>query len=643
MDVFEITGFQTGTSRAGVSFLEPADSYQDIEDGFIYRQVLQSRRGISTFCDRLSGNTRVMGIFEFILPDQTKQLLAFDKTQMYVFNTTTGNFDAVDFDTTSSMPNYTSFGISQNEDYISGVGYPDMNGKARFVFTSRGMSINDAGSAIFFYDPLDPVTMTPLVKDYTSTISNPEYKNPVGQTLFRATHIIYKNERINFIVPEYSPAPVVQPQGVLFSGIRDASGNGDKFNTAGSGQIILSTFETIKAVAVLGQFLLLNLSGSTWTLEITRDAFNPWYPRRLPSVIGTDASFSSAQWNAIEFSMGKAGVIATDGRRSDRTDNKIPYFTKDEVDQELFEQCYGGYDRVTAQFYFNYPTGLTDIGTQDKILVHNYEESSWSFYNLRTSVFGETDIGLSLTWDEIDQTVKESWEQWDTTEEVWDKIGLGASVLKTLAGDDLGFIYEMNADYDDYFVGITGITPASNAVLTVAPSAFKAGDRVVVQNVEGMPEINNYSPLLDEDPDPIYTVVSSTVTSVTLDVDSTNFGTYTTGGTLSKLISFEAKTIPLNPYREQGLRIFVSMIEFLINTDGGRLYVDLYVNEESTPFKSNVLIKPTNLAKANEWVSMGVDIEADFITIVMRQQSPSVGIEIRSLRIHAEAGGLTNG
>lgn len=639
MDVFEITGFQTGVSRSGVTFLEPSDSYQDIEDGYIYRQVLQSRRGITKFCDRLSDGSRVMGIFEFIKVDGTKELLAFDKTQMYTYNTSTGNFDAVDFDTTGSMPNYTTFGITNNEDYISGTAYPDGNGNSRFVFTSRGMAPNvPAGSAIFYYDPYDTVLMKPVVKDYIAEITQPPTQN-----LFRATHVVYMNERINFIIPEYTTQPFVEKQGILFSGIRDSSGAGDSFNVAGSGQIILPTNEDIKAVAILGQWLLLNLSSSTWTLEITRDAFNPWYPRRIPSVIGTDASFSSAQWNASEFSLGKAGVLTTDGRRSERTDNKIPLFTKNEIDQQEFEQCYGGYDRISAQFYFNYPTGTTDLNTQDKILVYNYEESSWSFYNLRTSVFGETDIGLDLTWDEIDETIQESWDQWDTTEQVWDKIGIGASVLKTLAGDDLGFIYEMNSDFDDYFASITDITPASNAVLEVSASGFQAGDKVVVQDVEGMVEINNYDPLEDEDPNVVYTVVSSTATSVTLDVDSTDFTSYTTGGSISKLIEFEAKTIPLNPYREQGLRIFVSMIEFLVNTNGGRLYVDLYVNEETTPFKSNVLIKPTNLAKPNEWVSLGVDIEADFITIVMRQLSPSVGIEIRSLRIHAEAGGLTNG
>ena len=49
MEVYEITGNRTGIARDGVNFLEPADSYQNMFDGYVYRQILQSRLGFQRF------------------------------------------------------------------------------------------------------------------------------------------------------------------------------------------------------------------------------------------------------------------------------------------------------------------------------------------------------------------------------------------------------------------------------------------------------------------------------------------------------------------------------------------------------------------------------------------------------------------
>src|SRR5688572_20322189 len=103
MEVYEITGQVTGVSKAGVNYLQPADSYQRISNGYIYRQVLQSRRGMGYFTPRLDPtgivdpNRRVYGIFEHTLPDGNKELLVTDANFLYKYNTGTGVFDLVPF------------------------------------------------------------------------------------------------------------------------------------------------------------------------------------------------------------------------------------------------------------------------------------------------------------------------------------------------------------------------------------------------------------------------------------------------------------------------------------------------------------------------------------------------------------------
>ncbi len=638
MEIYEITGYQTGVSREGVNFLQPADSFQNIVNGFIYRQVLQSRQGVGYFTPRLADESRIFGIFEHTLPDSSKQLLAIDENFLYKFNTGTGVFDQIPF--AGSMLGYTGFAITSKDFYVSGTSYPTATNTARFVFTGEGITPNANGSSIFFYNGTD-------VRDFTNNGlgggDNPNYTNPVGGTLTKANYVIWFGERLNFIVPTI--ASVSYTQGVLYSGIRTTSGNGDKFNIAGSGMLQADTYENITGVSILGQVIALNFNRSNWTLEKTTDAFNPYFIRKVPSVLGTDAKFSAVSWNDKVVSLGKTGIIATDGRQSLRNDNKIPNFTADEIDQISFNLTYGGFDRINNQFLWSYKESASDSDTQTKVLVYNYEEKTWSVYDQRFSVLGQCDIGLSKTWDEIfEGSGNPSWAQWDTTDEIWDRIGLGQSVQKTLAGDDLGFIYELNQDFDDYYTTITGVTQAATAVLTVSASAFKAGDKVTVQLVDGMTEINNFIPEEDNVNYVSYTVISATPTSIELNVDSTLYTPYTTGGSISKVISFSAETIPFNPFRSIGRRCYVSHVEFLIDTNGGNLRVDIYSDEEESAFKENILLLPSSTStKAREWITMTVDNEANFHTFVLKQESPAVQLRLTSMRIHCKPGGYTSG
>lgn len=639
MEVYEITGYETGVSDAGVNYLQPSDSFQNIVNGFIYRQVLQSRQGVGYFAPRLADESRIFGIFEHTLPNSTKELLATDQNFLYKFNTGTGIFDPIPFG--GSMAAYTGFNIPAKDLYVSGTSYPTATNGARFVFTGEGISPNGAGSSVFFYDGTN-------VLDFTSVVDNPNYAPPTMGALNSATYVLWFNERLNFIVPVI--AGVEYNQGVLYSGIRNTAGNGDKFNVSGSGLFQADTYQNITGASILGQIIELNFDRMAYTLEKTRDAFNPYFGRAVPGVLGTNAKFSAVSWNDTVRSHGKTGILGADGRQNLRVDNKIPYFTANQVDQTNFNLTYGGFDRLNNQFLWSYKQSDTDTDTQDRVLAGNYEENTWSFYDQRLSVFGQTDIGLNLNWDDIDEaTGNESWAEWDTTEEIWDRIGMGQAVQKTLAGDDLGFIYELNLDFDDYFTNISAVATGATTTLTVTATGVKAGDFVTVSNVVGMLNgdgnsgINNFDPSTNEQIGDLYTVLSATPTSIEINLDSTLLTAYTSGGSLSKVISFYAETIPFNPYRSQGLRCYVSHVECLIDTNGGSLKVDVYADQQETAFKSDVLMQPTITNQSAEWIDMTVDQEANFITFVLKQKSPAVQLRLTSMRIHCMPGGKTSG
>lgn len=632
MDVYEICGYSTGTSQAGVNYLQPTDSFQNIFNGYIYRQVLQSRQGVGFFAPRLGGATRILGIFEHTLPNSTKELLAFDTNYLYKFNTGTGVFDQIPF--AGSLAAYTGFNISAKDGYISGTSYPTATNSARFVFTSPSIAPS-GGSSVFFYNGTD-------VRNFTNVLDNPNYAAPPGGALNSAMYVLWFNERINFVVPTI--ANITYNQGTLYSGIRTSSGNGDKFNVAGSGLFQADTYQNIKGATILGQIMVHNYDGMAYVMERTTDAFNPYFGRGVPGVVGTNASFSAVSWADSVESIGITGIVGTDGRKNLRVDDKIPYFTSDQIDGTDFNLTYGGFDRINGQYLWAYKESSSSLLTQTAVLVGNYEENTWAINDQRFSVFGSTNVGRNLNWDDIDETTGNgSWAQWDTTEEIWDRIGIGREVQKTLAGDDLGFIYEVNRDYDDYITDISNIVAGATTNLTVSATGILAGDLVAVSNVGGMTELNNFDPATNETTGRLYNVISATPTSIQIDVDSTEFTAYTSGGTISKVISFYAETIPFNPYRNQGRRCYVSHVEFLIDTNGGSVTLDVYADQQQTAFKQNVVCKPTITNQSTEWITATVDQESNFLTFVMKQTSPAVQLRLTSMRIHCAPGGMTSG
>lgn len=626
MDIYEITGYKSGLALDGVNFLEPVDSFQNIQNGFIYRQLLQSRLGFDYFgvTQPFPDNTRIMGIFEFIQTTGTTLLLVCTKMFLYLYSQTTNSFTQIPM-AGSAPPG--GFGITNNNDYVSGTAYSISQAQqallSRFIFTSRGMS------AVYFYDGTN-------VKVYNNATDNPFYVAPPpdsnGGVFTNATYVSFFGQRMNFFCPVYTG--ITYNQQVLFSGIATTAGGGDNFNTPGSGSISADTYEYMTGAIVAGDYMVLEFNRSTYTLEKTRDAFTPYFIRKIPSVLGTDASFSAVLWNNQTKSVGKTGFLNTDGKQSLRTDNKIPYFTADEIDQVNFDLIYGGFDRINAQYLFSYRSANSQIisVTQDKIISNNYEESTWSVYDMRFSVLGQTDLGTAFSWNQIFEDNDQSWAQWNTTEEIWNQIGQTQSVQKTLAGDNLGFIYNINEDFDDYYIPVSGITNSFPAAITTSTCALLPGDLITFSNCVGMTQINGMTSV----------ILSGSGNNFTVDIDTSLMGVYTEQGTISKPISFYAETIPFNPYRAEGRKVFMSHVEFLVNTTNGGLIVDFYADEQQVPCKGNIRLQPLVIPQETQWITAIVSQEANFITITMSHQSISAQVIIKSMRIHCKRGGYTS-
>lgn len=86
-------------------------------------------------------------------------------------------------------------------------------------------------------------------------------------------------------------------------------------------------------------------------------------------------------------------------------------------------------------------------------------------------------------------------------------------------------------------VSITGATQANPCVLTCSTSLV-VGDQVLINNVGGMTQLNGNT----------YTITAVNSTSITINVDSTNFSLYTSGGTATVQGGYQAGLLTSNVY-----------------------------------------------------------------------------------------------
>lgn len=98
------------------------------------------------------------------------------------------------------------------------------------------------------------------------------------------------------------------------------------------------------------------------------------------------------------------------------------------------------------------------------------------------------------------------------------KAAVGGVPFGSIASSTTGLV---NLVYANFTGNITAITKATQAVITVGAHTFNTSNSVVISGVLGMTQINGLRGA----------VVSTTATTITVNLNTTGFSTYTSGGT----------------------------------------------------------------------------------------------------------------
>jgi hypothetical protein len=315
---------------------------------------------------------------------------------------------------------------------------------------------------------------------------------------------------------------------------QSAAANAYFDDTEGYGGFITAGFsQPITTVAPNQDVLIVGFTNRKTKVVYSGNDLVPFNFYIVNSDLGDASTFSTITLDRGVYAVGNHGITITNQVQAERIDVEIP----DQVFE--FSLVNNGPQRVTAQrdyvnewVYFTYPSNMfasTVAGAAspfpNQTLQYNYRDDSWAIFNECYTTYGQIRRLTGDTWATIGQRFP-TWSAWT---EPWNAGETTLLQPEVIGGNQQGFVMIRGvgtAEGTSLYISdlsfpatITGATQAASAVLT-ANNNYVAGENVTISGVVGMTQLNGNT----------YAITSATPTTITLNVNSTGFGAYVSGG-----------------------------------------------------------------------------------------------------------------
>lgn len=489
----------------------------------------------------------VMMIANFYTSANVRELIVCDTRNINRYNSVTNRLVSLVHTTT-----YT--GDSSN--FFSWVNYPSATNAPRLLFSNSIDPIQD-------YDETNVGTAGNPIIDYVYTMET-EAGAPVN-TLSALLMFQIKDRLVLLRTRE---------NGIIFGQRIRISGTGsdsDNFLTSatGAGIIDIPDASWIFSAAFNRDDLIIWTELSTWKLAFTGNDVTPFILERLDGSRGSAAPYSGISYLNRTTTASQRGFILTDGYRVERYDNKIPEYSFNDIDQENFKLCFAGAVDEDRDHYLIHPS--PEQSSSDRILVTNYEEDNFSVYRLPLSCMGQFIEQFDITWNDLS-----SFSNWDEMAErfgTWQAFAYTKGLPFAVGGGHNGQIWRLNVNgIEDNPVKIRAMTVIDANTLQIETdfNNFSIGDYIFINGISGMAEANDKQGAIK--------TIITTNRVFQLDMPTSRFSSYVSGGIASRVIPFESKTKKFNPFAQNAQKIRCG-------------YLYMYVSSSNTGLTRNVNIE----------------------------------------------------
>lgn len=434
----------------------------------------------------------------------------------------------------------------------------------------------------------------------------------------------------------------VVPQGQTFDPTAyyvDQTGKGG-YISAGISQPIatVSNNEDVLLVGFAGR-------GRKTRFVYTGNDLQPFLFFNINSELPSSATFSSVALDKGAIDIGTYGIAMTDQQSSQRIDLDIP----DSIFQ--IQALNHGMQRVNAirdftreWVYFSYPLNNSKWTFPTNTFLFNYRDNTWSILYENFTTHGNYRAQVKKTWKTLPF---KKWTQW---REPWNAGTNSPLQTQVIAGNPQGYVLIKAEGTSEGISGtiaavanssgntqitsvnhcvavgdylyiqdaiglltstITAITQATQAVISTV-NTFVAGNYVTISGVVGMTQLNGNT----------YLVVAATGASITINVDTTAFTAYASGGTVQSAFNGQIgkvitivdinnfvldipvptfttiylglgdftrlsqpfiQTKQFNPYWDQGRQVRLAVQKYLMDyTSTAQVTVNIYLSQDPT-------------------------------------------------------------
>lgn len=413
----------------------------------------------------------------------------------------------------------------------------------------------------------DPITI-----DYT----------PLEDPILTALHISQFKDRL---VVEYT----IEGSGTQFGHRLRISGTGamcDTFTTSaiGAGVIDVPSEQFLSSSDFNRDDRLLFTKGESWSMKYTNNDIVPFSLNRIDGTRGSDAPYGTITYLNATNAVSRLGFILSDGYTIERSDDKLPDYSFNNIDQDNFNLCFAGSVDKDRDHYLLYPSPGQPMSNE--ILITNYEEQNFSVYRLPLSCMGNYILTFNTTWDDLNQYT--SWDEMATVFGNWNSFAYSKGAPISIGGGHRGEITQLNnVETEDYPVMIRGMTIIDEQTLQLQTDfqTYAVGDTIAIEGNQGIFEVNNKQAAITE-------IVTANYTfNVAIDTTPYSTGTYAPGdgGVASKCIQFDCKTKKFNPFTNLDKKVTCGWMYFYASTTGTDLTVNKYI--------ANILVNADNVVE----------------------------------------------
>jgi hypothetical protein len=486
----------------------------------------------------------VMMVANFYTSSNIRQLIVADTRNVNRFNPTTNRFVYLSHSTAFTGDSSNFFTWVNYEDAASATPAP------RLLFTNSIDTIQQ-------YDGTN-------ITDYVFTLT--------GVTALSALLMFQMKDRLILLR--------TREDGTVYGKRIRISGTGadcDNFNPSatGAGVIDIPDASWIFAAAFNRDDLIIFTENSTWILQFTGNDVVPFQLNRLDSSRGSGAPYSGITYLNRTTTASARGFITSDGYRVERYDDRIPDYSFNEIDQTNFKLCFAGSVDEDRDHYLIHPS--PQQSASDRILVTNYEEDNFCVYRIALSCMGNFIEAYDTTWNDL-----LSFSNWDEMAERfgnWDAFSYTKGLPFAIGGGHNGQIWRLNVNgIEDNPVRIRNLTVINAFTLQVETdfNNFVVGDYIFINGISGMAEANDKQGA-------IKTIISAN-RIFQLDMPTSRFSAYTSGGFASRVIPFESTTKKFNPFAQNAQKVRCG-------------YFYMYVSASNTGLTRNIDL--VNITQAN--------------------------------------------